>query len=226
MPVSQFGSKSEYVEKNDTSSFVHKSFLRIHYNESKTEKLIDMKNQIFLKNLLRLFPQEAASKNYVDTNFSDRNITKYTSNVNFNNKTIDKVWFFRITPCPAAGVHPTAKYYVHKAVSNPVGKSSLITLDPSEKMKRNEQDSAFLNSTLISPKTKIDIPSKAHVDSLSEIDRIKRDISTVSFDQNKEFDIKKLTSLDSNTAIECSLLDEALKKQFWWWIWQKYKSEF
>ena len=42
--------------------------------------------------------------------------------------------------------------------------SSLLRLDPNEKIKLDEQDSIVLNSSLTLPKTIIKIPSKLYVD--------------------------------------------------------------
>ena len=99
---------------------------------------------------------------------------------------------------PAVGEHLTAKPYVDIAISHSVHQSSLLRLDPDEKLnKQDEQNSTFLNSTVTSPKMIIEIPTKSFVDSLHEINRIRRDLSSVLNDQDNEFDNKKLTNLDS-----------------------------
>ena len=54
---------------------------------------------------------------------------------------------------PAVGEHLTAKYYVDDAIYHRVHESSLLRLDPNEKLKLDEHDSIILNSTLTSPKT-------------------------------------------------------------------------
>ena len=61
----------------------------------------------------------------------------------------------------------------------------MLRLDPDEKLKLDKQDSIILNSTLTSPKTIIEIPTKASVDSLSENDRKGRDLLTVFNNQDK-----------------------------------------
>ena len=63
-------------------------------------------------------------------------------------------------------------------------------------MKVGEQDSIVLNSTLMSPKTKIEIPTKSYVDSLSENEWRRPDLYRVFNDQDKDFDENKLTNLD------------------------------
>ena len=59
-----------------------------------------------------------------------------------------------------------------------------------EKLKLDERGSIVLTSTVTSPRTKIELPSKSYVDSLHEINRNRRDLSSVSNDQDNEFDKK------------------------------------
>ena len=59
---------------------------------------------------------------------------------------------------PAVAEHLTAKYYVDQAISNSVDESSVLKLDPDEKLKLVEQNSIIPNSTLTSPKTKKFLP--------------------------------------------------------------------
>ena len=73
----------------------------------------------------------------------------------------------------------------------------MLRLDPDEKPKLCEQGLIFRNSTLASPKTIIELPTKNYVDSLHESSRKRCDLSSVFNDQNNEFDLKKLTNLDS-----------------------------
>ena len=98
---------------------------------------------------------------------------------------------------PAVGEQLTAKFYDDHALSESVDESSLLRLDPDEKLKLDEQDSIILNSTLTSPKTIIELPTKSYVDSLHERSRNRRDLSLVFNDQDNEFDKNKLTNLDS-----------------------------
>ena len=73
----------------------------------------------------------------------------------------------------------------------------MLRLDPDEKLKLDEQDSIILTSTLKSPMTGIEIPTKSYVDSLQENRQNRRDLSSVSNDQDNEFDKNKLNDLDS-----------------------------
>ena len=65
---------------------------------------------------------------------------------------------------PQIDSHLTPKLYVDNAIDE----SSLIRLDPNEKLDLDDQDSIILNSSLTSPKTIIKIPTKAFIDSLHE----------------------------------------------------------
>ena len=55
---------------------------------------------------------------------------------------------------PAVREHLTPRHYVNQAILYHVDESSLLRLDPDEKLKLDERDSIFLNVTLTSPKTK------------------------------------------------------------------------
>ena len=86
----------------------------------------------------------------------------------------------------------------------------MLRLDPNEKLKLDEQDYIVLNSTLTSPKTIIEIPTKSYVDSLHEFNRKRRVLSSVFNDQNNEFDNNKLTRLDSVTVNREPISDNEL----------------
>ena len=89
--------------------------------------------------------------------------------------------------------------YVNEAISHSLDKSSLLRLDPIEKAKLEELDSMNFDSLLTSPKTTVEIPTKAYVDSLAGNVRYRRDFSTVFKDQDNGFDNNKLMTLDGIT---------------------------
>ena len=62
----------------------------------------------------------------------------------------------------------TSKINVDQAISEGVDDSSMLRSDPIEKLKVDEQDTIVLNSTLTSPKTIIELPTKSYVDSLED----------------------------------------------------------
>ena len=76
----------------------------------------------------------------------------------------------------------------------------MIRLNPDEKLRLDEQDSIVFNSSSTSPRTIIELPTKSYVDRLHEINRNRRDLSSVFNDQDNEFDNNKLTKLDSITV--------------------------
>ena len=54
----------------------------------------------------------------------------------------------------------------------------MLRLDPHEKLDLDNQDSIVLNSTLTTPKTVIEIPTKTYIDSLhDENERARRDLN-------------------------------------------------
>ena len=86
----------------------------------------------------------------------------------------------------------------------------MLRLDPEEKLNLDEQDSMFLNSTLTSPKTIIELPTKPYVDGIHEINSNRGDLSSVFNDEDNELDNKKLTNLDSVTVNRNPNLDNEL----------------
>ena len=126
---------------------------------------------------------------------------KNTTHVDFKDKKLDNVRFVKVNSMSAVREQLTPKYYVDQAISYWLDDLSLLRLDPDEQLKIDQRDSRILNSTLTSPKTIKELPTESYVDSLHEIYRKRRDLSSVFNDQDKEFDNKKPTKLDCNTVI-------------------------
>ena len=101
---------------------------------------------------------------------------------------------------PETGDHVSPKLYADITVRNNVVESTLLRLDPDERLNLDQQDSINLNSTLTSPKTTVEVPTKNYVDSLHESSKNRRDLSSVFNDQDKEFDNNKINNLDSVTS--------------------------
>ena len=141
--------------------------------------------------------REAASKTYVDNKFKDPSIIQNNAHIDLNDKNNTNARFIQVNQMPQIDFHLTAKLYVDQAVYYWLDELSLLRLDPEEKLKLDEQDSIILNSALTSPRTIIELPTKTYVDSLHEINRNRRDLSSVFNDQDNEFDNSKLTNLDS-----------------------------
>ena len=185
-----------FVDQAISDGVDEPSLLRIDPDE---KLKLEEQNSIILNSTLTL-PKaliEIPTKIYVGKKFNDPSIIKNTAHVDFNDNNLDNVRFVEVNSMPAVGEHLTAKFYVDRAVFHSVNESSLLGLDPDEKLKRDEQDSINLNSTLTSPKRIIEWPNKSYVDSLHKINRNRRDLSSVYNDQDNEFDNNKLTNLDS-----------------------------
>ena len=99
--------------------------------------------------------------------------------------------------------HLTPKVYVDSAIDE----TSLLGLDPNEKLDLDNQDSIILNSTLTSPKKIIEIPIKAFIDSLhEEKERSRKDLGVdfhdessdlLKYNQDNDLNDNKLTNLES-----------------------------
>ena len=178
MPIDVLGNSSSSYDngnKIDTSLFVQKPYLRTNYIEANIEEDINMKNQYRIKNLP--FPQEnqdAVCKSYVDNLTNDSSILKNSNphpDIDLKYKKIIKVGLIEVNRIPEWGDQVTSKFYVDNAIRNNVDESSLLRLDPDEKLKLDEQDSIVLNSTstlletdIVLSKTKIELPTKNYVD--------------------------------------------------------------
>ena len=119
-------------------------------------------------------------------------------------------FFVKINSLPPVREHLTPKFYIDEAISRSVDESSLLAIDPAEKLELAEQDSIILNSILTSPKTIIELPTKAFVDSLHEINRSKHDSSSVFNDQDNKYNNNNITNSDSVTI---EILIEITKSQ-------------
>ena len=165
-----------------------------------------MKNQFIIKNLPDpISIREACSKNYVDNLFHDPSIVKNTEHIDLNDRNITNARFIQVNQLPQIDSHLTAKLYVDNAIDQ----SSLLRLDPDETLDLDNQDSIVLNSTLTEPKTIIEIPTKAYIDSLhEENERSRRNLGIDFYDesndlvknnQDNNLNDNKLTNINSIT---------------------------
>ena len=141
--------------------------------------------------------REAASKNYVDNLFNDPSIIKNTEHIDLNDRNITNCRFLSVNQLPQIDSHLTAKLYV----DNSTNESSVLRLDPIEKLDLDNQDSIILNSTLTDPKTVIEIPTKAFIDSLhEENERSRRDLGIDFYDESGD-SVKNNQNNDFNDNI-------------------------
>ena len=167
MPIVVFGNSSSSHDngnKIDTSIFVQKHYLRTKYIEAN----IDMKKQLKIKKSpLLQKSSDGVCKSYVDGGLNDTSIIQNTAHVDFNEENLDIVRFVKVKSLPAVRKQLSPKSYVDEAFSHRVYESSLLRLDRDEKLKLDEQDTINLNSTLTSPKTITETPTKSYVDGLN-----------------------------------------------------------
>ena len=157
---------------------------------------------------------EIPTKNYVDNKFNDSSIIKNTDHFDFNDKILDNLHSIKVNSYPTREEHLKPKFHVDNFVRDCVDEASLLRLDPKEMLHLDGKlDSIFLTSSFTSPRTVIELPMKSYVDSLHEINRDRRDLSSVSNDQDSEFDNNELTNLDSITVNRNPNLDNELSNK-------------
>ena len=194
-----------YVDNAISDGINEQSLLRLDPDEKLTQDSIILNSTSTSPKTIIELP----TKNYVDNKFNDSSIIKNVDNVDFNDEDIDNVGWIKVNKWPRDGEHLTPKLYVDNAIHE----SSLLRLHRDEKLKLDEQDSLLLDSILIPPNTIIELPTKSYVDSLHEINRDRRDLSSVFNDQDNEFDNNKLTNLDSITVNREPNLDHELSNK-------------
>ena len=203
MPVNIFGySSSSYDNgyKIDTSVFVQKLYLRTICKDSNIDEDVDLKIQFRNKSLLDpINIKEAASRKYVDNKFNDPSIIKNTAHVEFADKNQHNVRSIEVNSFPTLEEHLTPKIYVDQAFSN-ILEESLLRRDPNEKLILDEQDSIVLTSSLTTPKTIIDLPSKSYVDRRFNVASIIRNNTHVDF-KDKNLDNVRFVKRNSMPAV-------------------------
>ena len=122
---------------------------------------------------------EIPAENYVDNKFNDPSIIKNTDHVDFNDKILDNVHYIKVNHYPTLDAELTPKFYVDHFVLNCVNEESLLRVDPKSDIHFGKLDSIFVNSPITSPRTIIELPTRSYVDSLREINRDRRDLSSV-----------------------------------------------
>ena len=158
------------------------SILRLHPDE---KLRLDEQDSIVLDSNLTL-PKtifELPTKSYGDSILNDPSIIKNTTLVDFRDKILDNVRFVTINSPPAVREHFTPTFYVDEANYHRVHESSVLRLDPNENLELVEKESKTPNSTLTSPKTIKELPTKSYVDSSHENSRNRRAVSSKFNDQ-------------------------------------------
>ena len=196
-----------YVDQTISDGVDESSLLRI--DPDKNLKFDEQDSKVLNSTLLlpKTIIKLPTKSLYVGNKLNDPSIIRNTAHVALNDKNLDNASFVKVNSLPAVREHLTPNFYVDEAFCYWLDELSLLRLDPNEYLKLDEQDSIILNSTLTSPKTIIELPTKSYVDSSQEINKIRRDLSLVFNDQGNEFDINKITILDSVTINRNPTLD-------------------
>ena len=184
-----------YVDNTMSDSVDESSLLRLDPDEKLERGHILLNSTLTSPKTILEIP----TKNYVDNKFNDSSIIKNTDHVDFNDKNLDYVHSIKVNSYPTLDEQLTPKFYVDNFVLNNVDEVSLLRLDPKGKIHYGKLDSIFVNSSITSPRTIIELPTRSYVDSLHESSRNRRDLSSVFNDQDNEYDNNKLTNLDSVT---------------------------
>ena len=223
MPINVLAKSSNHSNnKIDTILFVQKPDLRTNYIESNIEEDIDLKNQYKIKSLPDPFTtRESASKNYVAILFNNPSLLKNSTHIDLNDRNITIARFIQVIHLPQIDSHLTAKLYVDNAISDGVNEQSLLILDPDEKL---TQGSRIPNSTLTSPKTIIELPTKNYIDNkLKDPSIIKNtdhvDFNDINLDNVHSIKVNSFPNLEEhltpkvyvNHAIS-NIVDESLLK--------------
>ena len=220
MPINS--NSNDNKSKIDTSLFVQKLYLRTNYIEANNEEDIDFKNEYRIKKVPDpINITEACNKKYVDNLFNDPSIIKNTEHIDLKDRNITNARFIQVNQLPQIDSHLTAKLYVDNAIDE----SSLLRLDSNEILELDNQDSIILNSILTSPEKKIEISTKAFIDSLHEgNERSRRDLGIDFYDestdlvkknQDNDFNDNKITNIDSITVNRNPCLDnEVTNKKY------------
>ena len=185
-----------YVDNAISDGINEQSLLRLDPDEKLTQDSIILNSTSTSPKTIIELP----TKNYVDNKFNDSSIIKNTDHVDFNDKILDNVHSIKVNSYPTLDAQLTPKFYVDNFVLDNVDEASLLRLDPKGKIHYDNLDSIFVNSSITSPRTIIELPTKSYVDSLHEINRDRRDLSSVFNDPDTEFDNNKLSNLDSITV--------------------------
>ena len=200
-----------YVDNAISDGVNEQSLLRLDPDEKLAQDTIIYNSTLSTPKTILEIP----TKNYVDNKFNDSSIIKNTDHVDFNDKILDNVHSIKVNSYPTLDAQLTPKFYVDPFVLDCVDETFLLRLDPKGKIHHGKLDSIFVNSSITSPSIVTELPTKSYVDSLHEINRDRRDLSSVFNDQDSEFDNNNLTILDSITVNRNPNLDnELLNKKY------------
>ena len=155
--------------------------LRLNTDEKLTQDTIVLNSNLTSPKTIIELP----TKNYIDNKFIDPSIIKNTDHVDSNDKILDNDHSIKVNSYPTLDLQLTPKFYVDHFVIDCVDEGSLLRLDPKGKIHHGKLDSISLNSSITSPRTIIELPTKSYVDSLhGENERSRRDLGLDFHDES------------------------------------------
>ena len=164
-----------------------------------------MDNQFKIKNLPNPSGEkEAVLKSYVQDKLNDSSEGGISVHVDFNYKNLTNVRFVRVNAHYAVGGHLTPIIYVDQSVDEDI----LERIKKNNDFQNNCPSKVSHFSLNSEPTDDNHAATKSYVDSLSENNRNRRDLSTVIKDRFNEFDMITLTNSDSFTLSRNPLLKE------------------
>ena len=170
-----------YVDNAISDGVNESSLLRLDRDEKLEQDSIILNSTLTSPKTILEIP----TKNYVDNKFNDSSIIKNTDHVDFNDKILVNVHSINVNSYPTLDEQLTPKFYVDHFVLNCVDEESLVRLDPKGKIHYGKLDSIFVNTSVTSPRTIIELPTKSYVDSLHrENERSRRDLGLDFYDES------------------------------------------
>ena len=170
-----------YVDNAISGGIDESSLLRLDHDEKLEQNSIIVNSTLTSPKTIL----ETPTKNYVDHKFNDSSIIKNTDHVDFNDKILDNVHSIKVNSYPTLDEQLTPKFYVDNFVLDCVDEGSLLRLDPKGKIHYGKLDSIFPNSSITSPRTIIELPTKSYLDSLhGEKERSRRDLGLDFYDES------------------------------------------
>ena len=221
MLMNIFGNSSSNSDnKNDTSFFVQKPYLKTNYIEANIEEDFDLKNQYRIKNLPDLISiREPGSKKYNDTKYKDAIIIKNTAHIDLNDTNITNARFIQVNQLPQIDSHLTARL----CVDNAIDELGLVRNNLGNDFNINNLTHIYSITLNKQAENAIEVITKAYVDQFhQENERSRRDLSIDFYDESNDlvknnqandFNDIKLTFIDSITVNRRPTSDNELSSE-------------
>ena len=178
MPINVCGNSSNNSDnKNDTSLFVQKPYLKTNYIESNIEEDIDLKNRYRIKNLPDpINITEAYSKNYIDNGIDNDSIVNNNKDNDFGNYKLTNINTITLNKQPENDNEVITKAYVdqfHQENERSRRDLGIDFYNESDDIAKNNRDNDFndkkltnINSIIINKNPSLDseVSNKNYID--------------------------------------------------------------